>query len=76
MTEINPLLYNLIVAVLLVIKHFKEGNTSGSILQYISALLIAVGDLTGSNLFIYIGIVITIINICFVVPKIYTLPDF
>jgi len=58
----------------LIIKYFREGNTAGSILQYLSVIFLLVSDLLGVPTFTFVGIAVTILNIGFVSPNIYTLP--
>lgn len=57
-------------------KYLKEGNTVGSILQYLAAVLLAVGDLCGWEGLVTGVAVVTVVNYVFVAPKVYTLPEY
>lgn len=48
LTEIPAFIYYLIIVAFFVGKFVKEGNTAGSLLQYVSFLVIVAGDLMES----------------------------
>ena len=46
--DINIYIFYVVLLGFLVGKYFKEGNTVGSILQYVAVLMVVFGDLWGS----------------------------
>jgi hypothetical protein len=57
-------------------KYFKEGNTIGSILQYISTFIMLFGDIISVEFFKYIAAIIAIINYIFICPTLFNLPEY
>lgn len=76
MSFLSPYMYWPILLGLFVGKFIKEGNTMGSVLQYLSAVIILVGDLLGSRALLIVAAVIATLNFIFVAPTLYTVPEY
>jgi hypothetical protein len=70
----NLLIYDVLLVGLLIGKYFKEGNTVGSVLQYISVICLLLSDICGLAFLMHVGIVLCIFNYFFISPALYTLP--
>lgn len=76
LTELNIYIYYAVLFGFIVAKYFREGNTVGSIGQYIATLFLLISSMTGIFFLTHVGIVIAILNYMFIAPTIYTLPEF
>lgn len=74
MSFLSPYIYWPILVGLFVGKYIREGNTFGSVLQYVSVVIIALGDVLGSTILMVVATVLAILNYIFVAPTLYTLP--
>jgi flagellar motor component MotA len=72
----NILLYYFILVAFIVGKYFKEGNTIGSLFQYVSALILIISEIIEVEYLKHIAIVIAILNYIFICPVLYTLPKY
>lgn len=76
LSDLNPDIYYSVLLLFLIGKHFKEGNTAGSPLQYVSALIIGLGDLCESEGVQQAGVIVAVLNYIFVSPVVFTLPEY
>lgn len=74
--DINIYIFYVVLLGFLVGKYFKEGNTVGSILQYVAVFMVVLGDLWGSEGLTNGAAVVAVINYIFIAPSIYTLPEY
>jgi hypothetical protein len=74
--EVNILIYYLLLLGFLIAKYFKEGNTIGSLLQYVATICLILSEVSKESILMHIGIIIAILNYFFISPTLYTLPDF
>lgn len=57
-------------------KYIREGNTVGSVLQYVALLLVALSDLLDWGWLANASALVAVLNYIFVAPCIYTLPEY
>lgn len=73
--HINLYAFYAIIIALFVVKHYKTGNTIGTVGLYIITLILMLGDALELKMDILVGILI-IFNYFFVTPTLYSLPEY
>jgi hypothetical protein len=76
LSDINIYVYYSLLFGFVVGKYVREGNTIGSLFQYIAIILLLFSDACAMPILSQVGIIIAVINYIFIAPTLYTLPDF
>lgn len=76
LSDVNIYVYYALLFGFVVAKYIREGNTIGSLLQYVAILFLLISDGCHFPILSQVGIIVAVINYIFVAPTLYTLPDF